>query len=62
MIAVAAHVVLDLSRTTSGLLGAALAPTDPAVTFSVLGEREIGGHTGTILKGESGRTQSGSRS
>jgi cell volume regulation protein A len=54
LIAVAAHVLLDLSWTTSGLLGAALAPTDPAVTFSVLGGREIGGRTGTILKGESG--------
>ena len=37
-----------------GLLGAALAPTDPAVMFSVLGDREIGGRTGTILLGESG--------
>ena len=54
LIAVAAHVLLDLSWITSGLLGAALAPTDPAVTFSVLGGREIGGRTGTILKGESG--------
>jgi cell volume regulation protein A len=54
LIAVAAHVLLDLSWTTSGLLGAALAPTDPAVTFSVLGGREIAGRTGTILKGESG--------
>jgi cell volume regulation protein A len=54
LIALAAHVLLDLSWTTSGLLGAALAPTDPAVTFSVLGGREIRGRTGTILKGESG--------
>jgi cell volume regulation protein A len=54
LIALAAHVLLDLSWITSGLLGAALAPTDPAVTFSVLGGREIGGRTGTILKGESG--------
>ena len=54
LIAVAAHVLLDLSWVTSGLLGAALAPTDPAVTFSVLGGREIHGRTGTILKGESG--------
>jgi potassium/hydrogen antiporter len=54
LIAVAAHVLLDFSWITSGLLGAALAPTDPAVTFSVLGGREIGGRTGTILKGESG--------
>jgi potassium/hydrogen antiporter len=54
LIALAAHFLLDLSWTTSGLLGAALAPTDPAVTFSVLGGREIRGRTGTILKGESG--------
>jgi potassium/hydrogen antiporter len=54
LIALAAHVLLDLSWITGGLLGAALAPTDPAVTFSVLGGREIGGRTGTILKGESG--------
>ena len=54
LVAVAAHVLLGLSWTTSGLLGAALAPTDPAVTFSVLGGREIVGRTGTILKGESG--------
>jgi cell volume regulation protein A len=54
LIALAAHVLLDLSWITSGLLGAALSPTDPAVTFSVLGGREIRGRTGTILKGESG--------
>ncbi|MGH3072180.1 MAG: cation:proton antiporter [Gaiellaceae bacterium] len=54
LIAVATHFLLDLSWVTSGLLGAALAPTDPAVTFSVLGGREIRGRTGTILKGESG--------
>jgi cell volume regulation protein A len=54
LVAVAAHFLLDLSWITSGLLGAALAPTDPAVTFSVLGGREIEGRTGTILKGESG--------
>jgi potassium/hydrogen antiporter len=54
LIALAAHALFDLSWITSGLLGAALAPTDPAVTFSVLGGREIRGRTGTILKGESG--------
>jgi len=54
LVTLAAHVLLDLSWTTSGLLGAALAPTDPAVTFSVLGGGEIRGRTGTILKGESG--------
>jgi cell volume regulation protein A len=36
------------------LVGAALAPTDPAVVFSVLGRREVGGRSGTILEGESG--------
>ncbi len=54
LIALAAHALLGFSWITSGLLGAALAPTDPAVTFSVLGGREIRGRTGTILKGESG--------
>lgn len=54
LVAVAAHVLLGFSWITSGLLGAALAPTDPAVTFSVLGGREIRGRTGTILQGESG--------
>jgi len=34
--------------------GTALAPTDPAVVFSVLGRREVAGRSGTILEGESG--------
>ncbi|HEX3290927.1 MAG TPA: cation:proton antiporter [Gaiella sp.] len=54
LIAVAAHVVLDLSWIVSGLIAAALAPTDPAVTFSVLAGREVEGRSGTILEGESG--------
>ncbi len=54
LVAVAAHYLLDLSWVTSGLIGAAIAPTDPAVIFSVLGGREIRGRTGTILEGESG--------
>lgn len=54
LLAFAAHVLLDVSWTVAGLLGAALAPTDPAVMFSVLGNREVGGRTGTILEGESG--------
>ena len=45
LVAVAAHYLLDLSWVTSGLIGAAIAPTDPAVTFSVLGGREIRGRT-----------------
>jgi potassium/hydrogen antiporter len=51
---VAAHLLLDVDWTTAGIIGAALAPTDPAVTFSVLGQREVVGRTGTILEGESG--------
>jgi cell volume regulation protein A len=54
LIAVFAHYAFDFDWTTAGILGAALAPTDPAVMFSVLGKREIGGRTGTILEGESG--------
>jgi cell volume regulation protein A len=50
----AAHYLFGFSWIAAGLLGAALAPTDPAVTFSVFGKREIVGRTGTILEGESG--------
>ena len=50
----AAHWLLDFSWVTSGLIGAAIAPTDPAVMFSVLGRREVAGRTGTILEAESG--------
>jgi len=49
-----AHVLFGLSWTLSLLLGTALAPTDPAVVFSVLGNREVGGRAGVILEGESG--------
>jgi cell volume regulation protein A len=54
VMAVAAKLLLDVDWTTAGIIGAALAPTDPAVTFSVLGRREVVGRTGTILEGESG--------
>ena len=54
LITVFSHWAFGLNWVTSGLLGAAIAPTDPAVMFSVLGEREIKGRTGTILEGESG--------
>ena len=37
-----------------GSSGAALSPTDPAVTFSVLAGKEVSGRSGTILEGESG--------
>jgi potassium/hydrogen antiporter len=51
---VAARYLFAFDWTAAGILGAALAPTDPAVMFSVLGKREIGGRAGTILEGESG--------
>ena len=54
IIAVAAHYLFGFEWVTAGILGAALAPTDPAVMFSVLGNKEIRGRTGTILEGESG--------
>jgi cell volume regulation protein A len=53
-IALFTHWAFGLGWITSGLLGAAIAPTDPAVMFSVLGEHQIHGRTGTILEGESG--------
>ena len=54
VLALFAHWALGLGWLTAGLLGSAIAPTDPAVMFSVLGQREIGGRAGTILEGESG--------
>jgi potassium/hydrogen antiporter len=54
IVAVAAHYLFGFDWTTAGILGAALAPTDPAVMFSVLGNQEIRGRSGTILEGESG--------
>jgi cell volume regulation protein A len=54
LVALFAHWAFGLGWVTAGLLGAAIAPTDPAVMFSVLGDREVGGRTGTILEGESG--------
>ena len=52
--AVAAHVLFGLGWRLALLLGTALSPTDPAVVFSVLGRREVGGRTGVLLEGESG--------
>jgi cell volume regulation protein A len=54
LVALFVHGAFGLGWITAGLLGAAIAPTDPAVMFSVLGDREVGGRTGTILEGESG--------
>lgn len=52
--AVLARYAFDLSWYAAVLLATAVAPTDPAVVFSVLGRREIAGRAGTILEGESG--------
>ena len=49
-----AHYAFGLDWYVAALLGTALAPTDPAVVFSVLGPRQITGRTSTILEGESG--------
>ena len=54
LIAVVAHVALGFSWTLAGIVGAALAPTDPAVVFSVLGGTQIRGRARTILEGEAG--------
>jgi potassium/hydrogen antiporter len=53
-VAVLAHAAFGLDWRVATLIGTALAPTDPAVVFSVLGRREIAGRTGTLLEGESG--------
>ncbi len=52
--ALLAHTAFALDWYTSVLLATAVAPTDPAVVFSVLGQREIAGPGDVILKGESG--------
>jgi potassium/hydrogen antiporter len=53
-LALAAHLLFGLEWRAALLLGTALAPTDPAVVFSVLGRREVAGRTGVLLEGESG--------
>ncbi|HEY2518996.1 MAG TPA: potassium/proton antiporter [Streptosporangiaceae bacterium] len=53
-LSVAAHLLFGLGWKLALLLGTALSPTDPAVVFSVLGRREVGGRTGVLLEGESG--------
>jgi potassium/hydrogen antiporter len=48
------HTAFGLEWYLALLVATAVAPTDPAVVFSVLGKREITGRSGTILEGESG--------
>ncbi len=49
-----AYYAFGLSWYAAILVGTAVSPTDPAVVFSVLGQREVAGRAGTILEGESG--------
>jgi potassium/hydrogen antiporter len=53
-VAAAAHFLFSFGWRAALLIGTALAPTDPAVVFSVLGRREIAGRSGVLLEGESG--------
>jgi cell volume regulation protein A len=48
------HLAFGLAWYLALLVATAVAPTDPAVVFSVLGKREVAGRSGTILEGESG--------
>ena len=52
--ALLSHFIFGFEWRLALLLGTALAPTDPAVVFSVLGNKEIAGRSGTLLEGESG--------
>jgi len=49
-----AHLLFGFGWEAALLIGTALAPTDPAVVFSVLGKREVSGRSGVLLEGESG--------
>jgi potassium/hydrogen antiporter len=53
-VAVLVHLLFGFGWLMAMLIGTALAPTDPAVVFSVLGRREITGRSGVLLEGESG--------
>jgi potassium/hydrogen antiporter len=53
-VAAVCHLLFRLDTLTSLLIGTALAPTDPAVVFSVLGKREVAGPSSALLEGESG--------
>jgi cell volume regulation protein A len=48
------HTAAALGWYPAILVGAAIAPTDPAVVFSVLGRRRPAGRSGWVVEGESG--------
>ncbi len=52
--AVLLHALFGLGWYVALLVATAVAPTDPAVVFSVLGRRDIAGRSGVLLEGESG--------
>jgi cell volume regulation protein A len=52
--AVLLHLAFGIGWYSCLLVATAVAPTDPAMVFSVLGRREIAGRSATILEGESG--------
>jgi cell volume regulation protein A len=54
LMAIFAHYLFGFRWILAGILGAALAPTDPAVMFSVLRGRQIGGRASIALEGEAG--------
>lgn len=51
---IAAHFMFAFGWRPAFLLGTALAPTDPAVVFSVLGQRQVSGRSGVLIEAESG--------
>ncbi|MDX6325396.1 MAG: potassium/hydrogen antiporter, partial [Nocardioidaceae bacterium] len=53
-VALFVHLVFGIGWFLAVLVATAVSPTDPAVVFSVLGQREVSGRSGTILEGESG--------
>ena len=54
VMAAAAHYVLGFDWTPAVVIGTAVSATDPAVTFSVLGDNKLGSRTSLILLGEAG--------
>lgn len=53
-LAVVGHLWFGFGWHAALILGTALAPTDPAVVFAVLGKRRLHGRASTLLEGESG--------
>ena len=53
-VALLCRILFGLDWLPALLIGTAVAPTDPAVVFSVLGRREVTGRSAVILEGESG--------